>query len=138
MCSGKDEAALPLVQHGVLPRRQQLGQGDRVDRLHQMMIEPSLHGALSVRLLAPAGQRDQDHHSAPRLLSYPVGNLIAVHLGQAHIEQDHVGPELIRQPHRFNARISWPAICSSTSKLIAEIRSSSTTRMRREAAGAVR
>jgi hypothetical protein len=67
------------------------------------MIEPCCGGAASIRLLAPACHGDQDHRLAPRLVPDPVGDLIAVQLGQADIEQHHVGPELVCHTHRFEA-----------------------------------
>ena len=58
------------------------------------MIEAGLPGSLAIVELSPAGGGDQEHGLAPGLVANLAGDLVAVDLGQANIQQDGVGAEV--------------------------------------------
>src|SRR5262245_19881649 len=55
-----------------------------------MMVEPGVLGPLAVSLLAVARYGDQVDLFQPWLLPEVPGDLIAVHPGQADVQEDHV------------------------------------------------
>src|SRR5690606_9947452 len=66
-----------------------------------MLVEAGLESLALVFLLRPAGQREQP--DAPTVGPGPdaPSDLVAVHLGQADVEQDDVRPEALDGPKRF-------------------------------------
>ena len=114
---------------------EQLLQGVQVDRLGQVVIEARLPGPAPVLVLAPAGQRDQDHAiaSAARGSGAPPRSRSAAAArcpGAPRPAGSAAATSTASRPS-WAVRTSLPAIRSSMARLSAASRLSSTTRMRR-------
>src|SRR5690349_15199342 len=64
---------------------------DGLEGLDQVIVESSLAHAPAILVLSVAGERHQDQRPAGRRFSQLRGDFVAVHLGQADIEQDDLG-----------------------------------------------
>src|SRR5262249_42504808 len=63
-----------------------------VDGLHEVGVEAGLLGTAGVLLLAVASHRDEHDPAEILVLPASAGDLVAVHAGQADVEEDEVGP----------------------------------------------
>src|SRR5262249_1542573 len=104
-CRSPTAATLTAPFMASAPRRacyvvEELGELGRVERLDEMVVEAGRPRLRAVGLFAPSGDGDQADAAAPRLLPQLLRHLMPVHLGQADIEQDDVGPELLRHLER--------------------------------------
>src|SRR5262249_18433993 len=68
-----------------------------VHGLDQVMVEAGFSTPLLILGLAPAGHRDQQGVFSPRLLADASGQLVAVRLWHADVQERHVEPELGRE-----------------------------------------
>jgi hypothetical protein len=66
----------------------------RFDRFRQLIIEARVSCLSLVFLLPPAGECNQHHFVAPRLLTNVASRLVAVHPRHADVHQDGVGLEI--------------------------------------------
>src|SRR5687767_10585112 len=88
------------------PRMRSLGCGLRTsqqgferrefDRLDDVEIEPCLLRAASVFVLSPARESDKNHVPTPRLLTNAPGDIVAVQLGEADVQEHKLGVERLR------------------------------------------
>lgn len=72
----------------------------RVDRLHKVMVEPVFPGAVRVGRGVVAGQGEQQHGTAVRLLANPPGDLVTAHPRKTDVDDPHVRT---RDVQRFEA-----------------------------------
>ena len=72
----------------------------RRERLDVVQVEAGFLGALPVGFLAVAGEGGEDSAGELRLLAKVAGNFVAVHAGEADVEQDQLGEEVFAQVER--------------------------------------
>src|SRR5438445_10013494 len=74
-------------------RGEKSGKNRRIDRLHDVIVESGLLRLQAVLLLAVAGDRDDERTPVLGLSPDTLGDLVAVDLRQADIEQHGIGPQ---------------------------------------------
>ena len=102
---GADRRQVRLQAAGAKPRSRGCS-SSRSTGLVRWWSKPASRAALAVGFAAPAGHRDQHgaRHSAARARSC-ARHLVAVHAGQADVEQHDVGHEARRPSQRRGARM---------------------------------
>ena len=85
---------------------QQLFQRYGFHRLRQVVVEPGLERPPFVLFLSPASQGNEGHAATPRLLPDVLRSLVAIYLGQANVQQHHLGPKGRRYLYRLQAIVS--------------------------------
>jgi hypothetical protein len=74
-----------------------------VDRLDQVCVEARFSRSIPIFFLPPARQRDQDQIPSPRLFPDSSTRFVAVHSGQADVEQHDIGMESLGGFDRFES-----------------------------------
>ena len=82
-------------------------------RFCEVSVASCLFGLAEILLLAKSAQSDDGHAGYPSLLAHPARHLVAVHPGQAHIEQHHIGLELSQGLKRSRSRPCVSSVQSS-------------------------
>ena len=77
-------------------------------RLHQVGVTTGLHGLAVILRLTISAQRDDGQVGLRRFLAHPASHLVPVHAGQAHIEQHHIGLELVQNLKRGRSIVGDP------------------------------
>src|SRR5215469_12316561 len=84
-------------------------QRGELDRLHQMLVDPRLLGALAIGFLAPARERDDRGTGSELQLPNAPGGIEAVQPRHADVHEDHVRLECLNNFNRLDsvARLTY-------------------------------
>src|SRR5690606_20860909 len=102
--TGLDSRSSVLRSAGRGPRNE-LPEGAAVDGLRQVLVEAGLERLALVLLLRPARKREQPDQLAVGTCPDAPRDLVAVHLGQADVEQDDLRPKAFHRLQRFTRAV---------------------------------
>ena len=77
--------------------------GCRVHRLGQVGVESGIAGALPVVFATPTGEGDEHGTGSSVIAPQGEGHLVAIHAGEADVQEDEVGLEIARGDEGFGA-----------------------------------
>lgn len=89
--------------------------GQLIEQFHQrfilcglgkMLVEAGLFGALAIKVVAPAGERDEEYLPSPRLLTYHPRRVVTIQFRHGQVEHRDVRADLRGDFNSFDTILS--------------------------------